>query len=35
MGTPFTDVSGKVTNCAGRSLVRFDPEGRLVSCDAL
>jgi len=33
-GTPLTDTSGKVTNCGARVMVHFDPEGRLVSCDA-
>ena len=31
--TPLTDYAGKVANCAPRTLVRFDPEGRLLSCD--
>lgn len=30
--TPLTDMSGKVTNCAARMPVRFDSEGRLLSC---
>jgi hypothetical protein len=33
LNTPLTDVSGKVIACAPRALVRFDPEGRLLSCD--
>jgi hypothetical protein len=33
LNTPLTDVSGKVVGCAPRALVRFDPEGRLLSCD--
>ena len=33
MSTPLTDTSGNVTRCAPRATVRFDPEGRLVSCD--
>jgi hypothetical protein len=32
MGTPLTDITGKVTDCASRAQVRFDPEGRLLSC---
>jgi hypothetical protein len=31
---PLTDITGNVTNCAGRARVRFDSEGRLLSCDA-
>ena len=31
-GTPLTDTSGKVVNCTARANVRFDPEGRLLSC---
>ena len=33
LSASLTDTSGKVANCAPRALVRFDPEGRLVSCD--
>ena len=33
LSTPLTDISGNVASCAPRALVRFDPEGRLVSCD--
>jgi hypothetical protein len=33
LSTPLTDISGKVVGCAPRALVRFDPEGRLLSCD--
>jgi hypothetical protein len=32
LNTPLTDTSGKVASCGPRALVRFDPEGRLVSC---
>lgn len=35
LSTSLTDMSGKVASCAPRALVRFDPEGRLVSCDRL
>jgi hypothetical protein len=31
--TLLTDYAGKVANCAPRTLVRFDPEGRLLACD--
>jgi len=33
LNTPLTDISGKVEACAPRALVRFDAEGRLLSCD--
>jgi hypothetical protein len=33
LSTSLTDTSGNVASCAPRALVRFDPEGRLVSCD--
>jgi len=33
LSTSLTDTSGNVASCAARALVRFDPEGRLVSCD--
>ncbi len=33
LNTPLTDTSGKVAACVPRALVRFDPEGRLLSCD--
>ncbi|HEX4635081.1 MAG TPA: hypothetical protein VH189_02795 [Rhizomicrobium sp.] len=33
MKTSLTDISGKVTDCAARAQVRFDPEGRLLSCE--
>jgi len=32
MGTPLTDTGGKMVPCAPRAEVRFDPEGRLLSC---
>ena len=32
LSTPLTDISGKVASCAARAVVRFDPEGRLLSC---
>jgi hypothetical protein len=31
-GVALTDDSGKVMNCAARSVARFDPEGRALSC---
>jgi hypothetical protein len=33
LSTSLTDTSGKVASCATHAVVRFDPEGRLVSCD--
>ncbi|HYS45301.1 MAG TPA: hypothetical protein VEM35_02615 [Rhizomicrobium sp.] len=31
-GTSLSDTSGKVVVCAVRTIARFDPEGRLLSC---
>jgi hypothetical protein len=33
LSTSLTDTSGKVAACVPHAVVRFDPEGRLVSCD--
>jgi hypothetical protein len=32
-GISLTDTSGAVMTCAARSVARFDPEGRVLSCD--
>jgi hypothetical protein len=32
MGIVLTDYSGKPANCASRAVVRFDAEGRVLSC---
>ncbi|HET7083285.1 MAG TPA: hypothetical protein VFI23_00830 [Rhizomicrobium sp.] len=32
-GLALTDTSGHVTLCGAHSVTRFDPEGRLLSCD--
>jgi hypothetical protein len=33
-GLALTDTSGKVTTCTTGSVTRFDPEGRLLSCQS-
>jgi len=33
LSTPLTDTAGLVRNCAARTRVRFDAEGRLLSCE--
>jgi hypothetical protein len=31
-GITLTDMSGKVMTCASKTVARFDPEGRVLSC---
>jgi hypothetical protein len=33
LSIPLTDTAGLVRNCAARTIVRFDAEGRLLSCE--